>query len=130
MLGRNAILTALFVLMTGAMAADKPAVEARLRMEGQNQGQTTWVAGGYTAGAIAPTVNGNPAVAYRLAREAQATGTAIPEAAVAMTDEEHPVANVGYHAAAVKQAAQYTAQPGYAANKPAVQYRLDREAQR
>lgn len=123
MLGRNAILTALFILMTGAMAADKPAVEARMRMEGQNQGQTTWAAGGYTAGTIAPTLNGKPAVAYRLAREAQATGTAIPEAAVAV--EEHPVANVGYHAAA-----QNVVQPGYAPNKPAVQYRLEREARR
>jgi len=126
MLGRNAILTALFVLMTGAMAADKPAVEARMRMEGQVQGQATWTA----AGAGAPTINGNPAVAFRLAREAQATGTAIPEAAVAMAGEEHPVANVGYHAVAVKQAAQFEAQPGYAGNKPAVQHRLEREAQR
>ena len=60
MLARNAILTALFVLMAGAMAADKPSVEARIRMEAENRGQTTWVAGEQ---GNAETVS--PAVHYR-----------------------------------------------------------------
>ena len=134
MLARSAILTALFILMTGAMASDKPSVEARLKMEGQASGQTTWSAGGYANGAVAPTVNGNPAVAFRLARNVDATETYVPERAVTVnaSREEHPVANVGYHhASAAHQAYQYEAQPAAdSGNKPSVQYRLDREAQR
>ena len=116
MLARNAILTALFVLMSGAMAADKPSVEARIRMEAENRGQTTWVAGGYgNAETVSPTVH------Y--------THEAVLDRRVDR-DEEHPVTNVGYHHTFATRAEPYMTQPGYAPTKPSVQYRLDRENQR
>ena len=125
MLGRKAILTALFVMATGAMAADKPAVQARERMEGKGQDVTFAIADGNGAGAIAQTANGNPAVAFRLAQENPAQPTNETQTVFAGGAEEHPVANVGYHARAQQPAATYFAQPAASntATKPAVQAR-------
>ena len=117
MLARNAILTALFVVMAGAMAADKPSVEARIRMEAEARGQTTWVAGGYDN-----SENVSPTVHYR--------HEAVLDRSVADRDENHPVANIGYRHTFATRTEPYTTQPGYSPTKPSVQYRLDRENQR
>ena len=135
MLARYAILTALFVLTTGAMAADKPSVQARERMEGEARGVTMADTGGNYTGAVAATTVSNPAVAYRLAQEGTATPAYTTERAYIRGGEEHPIANVGYHRGVQQQATTYFAQPASAnandngVTKPAVQARLAREQQ-
>ena len=134
MLARNLILTTLFVLATGAMASDKPAVQARERMDAEARGVTTAVVAerGYTHGAVplAPNTATKPAVAYRLAKEAGPAATYTGETAMAVaTGEEHPIANVGYRAVAQPQAEVHVVRPDWAttATKPAVQARMRME---
>jgi hypothetical protein len=90
MFTKNAILAVLVVMVTGAMAADKPAVEARLKMEACAQGKTDVVAQESAPVAALDSNDGTtkPAVAARRARE---------EAPAAVAVAEHPVTDVGYH---------------------------------
>jgi len=99
MFTKNAILAVLVVMVTGAMAADKPAVEARLKMEACAQGKTEVVVVAQESAPVAAfgwhDGTTKPAVAARRAREEAPAAVAVAEHAV--TDGGyHPVGDVGY----------------------------------